>query len=152
METIRNMHDSTIKGLQNLIEINIDSAKGFEQAASTINEPRLNTLFRETGAQRAAFAVELKRFVASSGEKPEDDGSAKAALHRWWLNVRGSIKDDNAHSVLSEAERGEDAIKARYEEVLKDNPGTPVSDVLHRQYASVKAAHDRIRDMRDATA
>lgn len=152
METIQNMHDSTIKGLQNLIEINIDSAKGFEQAASTINEPRLNALFRETGAQRAAFAVELKRFVASSGEKPEDDGSAKAALHRWWLNVRGSIKDDNAHSVLSEAERGEDAIKARYEEVLKDNPGTPVSDVLHRQYASVKTAHDRIRDMRDATA
>lgn len=152
METVQNMHEKTIKGLQNLIEINIDSAKGFEQAASTINEPRLNALFRDVGAQRAGFAVELKRFVASSGEKPKDDGSAKAAVHRWWLNVRGSIKDDNAHAVLSEAERGEDAIKARYEEVLKDNPGNPVSDVLHRQYSSVKAAHDRIRDMRDATA
>ena len=66
--------------------------------------------------------------------------------------MRGSIKDDNAHAVLSEAERGEDAIKARYEDVLKENPGNPVSDVLHRQYASVKAMHDRVRDMRDAMA
>lgn len=152
METVQNMHDKTINGLQDLIEINIDSAKGFEQAASTINEPRLNSLFKDASAQRAAFAVELKRFVASSGEKPKNDGTAKGAVHRWWLNVRGSIKDDNAHAVLSEAERGEDAIKARYEDVLKNNPGNPVSDVLHRQYASVKAMHDRVRDLRDATA
>ena len=44
------------------------------------------------------------------------------------------------------------AIKARYENVLKETAGSPYNAVLQRQYASVKEAHDTIRDMRDARA
>ena len=77
METIQNMHDKTIKGLQSLIEVNIDSAKGFEQAASTINEPR-STRSSKTPARHAAFAVELKRFVASSGRSQRTTAARRA--------------------------------------------------------------------------
>jgi uncharacterized protein (TIGR02284 family) len=53
------------------------------------------------------------------------------------------------HAMLSEAERGEDYIKGKYEEILKGTAGSAVTDVLNRQYRAVKIAHDRVRDLRD---
>jgi uncharacterized protein (TIGR02284 family) len=152
METITNLNDETIKGIQSLIEINIDSSKGFDQAAEKIENDQIANLFRECGRERDKNAGELKVAAAINNEEPEDSGSLKGTAHRWWLNIRGTVTGGNEHTVLADAERGEDAIKKRYEEVLKDTAGSPLNDVLQRQYAQVKARHDQIRDMRDARA
>jgi uncharacterized protein (TIGR02284 family) len=37
-----------------------------------------------------------------------------------------------------------------YEDVLTETAGSAVHDVLQHQYAKVKAAHDVVRDLRDA--
>jgi conserved hypothetical protein len=152
METITNLQESTIDGLQDLISINIDSAKGFAHAADKIENRDIAMYFRRCGDRRRQFAGELQRAVGINGEEPKDDGSVKGILHRWWLDLRGTVAGGDEHSVLSEAERGEDAIKERYEKVLKETTGSPLNAVLHRQYASVKETHDTIRDMRDARA
>ena len=146
------LRDETISKLQDLIEINIDSQKGFQQAAETIEEPKMATLFRQIARDRAANATELQRFVAVNNETPEDDGSAMGAMHRWWLSARGALNGGDDYVVLIEAERGEDAIKHKYEDVLKETAGSPMNDVLTRQYATVKSQHDQIRDLRDARA
>ena len=152
METISNMNASTIEGLQDLIAINIDSAKGFSAAAEKIENRDIAMYFRRCGSRRQRFADELQNFVAANAEEPRESGTVKGTMHRWWLSLRGSVTDGNEHTVLADAERGEDEIKARYENVLKETAGSPVNDVLHRQFASVKEAHDTIRDMRDARA
>ena len=56
------------------------------------------------------------------------------------------------HSILAECERGEDVIKNKYEDLIPKIAGSPVTSLLNQQYAQVKAAHDRIRDLRDAWA
>lgn len=150
LETKTGLNEATIKEVQKLIEINIDSGKGFAEAAENIENRAVARYFRECGARREGFAAELQRYVARSGEKPEDSGSVKGTLHRWWLDVRGTVQDGDEHAVLAEAERGEDAIKERYEKTLKNTAGSALNDVIQRQYASVKADHDAIRDMRDA--
>ena len=150
METVDNLNDKTVKKLQDLIEINIDSSKGFVTASENIGNTRISGYFRECAGRRSNFANELQGFVPWNGDEPKDSGSIKGTVHRWWVDLRGTVQDGDEHAVLAEAERGEDAIKERYEDVLKETAGSPLNAVLQQQYASVKADHDAIRDMRDA--
>lgn len=149
METKTNLDEKTIETLQELIQINLDSQDGFQQVAEKTDDTRVAQLFRSLGQERGAQAEELKSLVMVNSETPEDSGSFAAAAHRVWIDLRAALGGD-AKVMLIEAEKGEDAIKEKYEEALKDEPGTAVSDVLHRQYAAVKAGHDKVRDLRDA--
>lgn len=149
VETKANLRDETITKLQELIQFNIDSQKGFMQAAETIKDPTVAALFRRIASDRAENAVELKAHVAFNDDEPRNDGSMMGAMHRWWLSARGALSGGDDHVVLSEAERGEDAIKQKYEAVLKELPGTAMNDVIIDQYARVKDQHDGIRDLRD---
>ena len=98
------------------------------------------------------MAAPSKTLVAKKPEAPQDAKSIKGTLHRWWLNLHGTVRAGEEHAVLSDAEAGEDAIKHKYEEVLKDTASSPIQSVLNEQYQRVKAGHDTIRDLRDMTA
>lgn len=152
LETKHNLDQKTIGDLQKVISINLDSAKGFRTAAEQIGNENIAGLFRACAEERDTMAHECQALVGANATVPEDDGSLLGAAHRWWLNIRGTVQDGDEHALLSEAERGEDAIKHLYEKVLEDHPGSAVNDVLQRQYAAVKARHDQIRDMRDLAA
>ena len=149
IESLTNLNESTISGLQKLIRYNIDSYEGFRDAADEVKDANVATLFRELGAERAALANELQQHVEYSGEESEDDGTMMASVHRTWIKVRSLINGGDAFPILCEAEKGEDQIKAAYEDVLKETAGSAVNDVLTQQYAKVKAGHDRVRDLRD---
>jgi uncharacterized protein (TIGR02284 family) len=149
-EVLVTMSDHTASLLQELIRLNIDSAEGFTASAEVVDDARVAELFREYAAQRTANATELKASVAFHGDHPADSGTTRGTLHRWWLELRSTVAGGSAANVLAEAERGEDAIKHRYEEALKECAGSPIAELLMTQYRGVKAAHDHVRDLRDA--
>ncbi len=150
-ETTTTLNTQTIEHLQDLVRINRDSAEGFRKAAELIQDLKLTELFLQIAGQREAFARELRGYVELNDEDGDISTSWEGMFHRWWLDVRALLSSGNDHAVLAEAERGEDKIKEMYEDVLKDTAGSPLNDVLMRQYAEVKVWHDAIRDMRDAT-
>lgn len=149
-QTLITMSDQARDYVQGLIRLNIDSAEGFTAAAKQIEDPRIADLFHEYAAQRSQNSEELKAAVAFNGEEPEDSGTTAGTLHRWWLEIRGTVTGHDAANVLTEAERGEDSIKHHYEEAIKECSGSPIIQLLKKQYENVKAAHDRVRDLRDA--
>lgn len=145
------LKEKTVDRLQKLIRYNIDACNGFNEAADKIDHEAVATLFRRLGEERRRQAEELKQFVTvASDEKPEDSGSATAAMHRAWIDLRAALNGGDPYVILIEAERGEDAIKGEYEDVLEETAGTPVNDVLLRQYMQVKRAHDSVRELRDS--
>lgn len=150
IETHHNLREETIEKLQTLIRYNIDAYDGFQKGAESIDNPNLASLFRDLAKERAAMARELQEYVEWNDEEAEDDGSIQAAVHRVWMTIRTKLNDGEPYHILAEAERGEDYIKEAYEDTLKEIPGSALNDVLQRQYARVKAAHDRIRDLRDS--
>ena len=150
METKTTLEESTIDGIQKLIRYNIDSAEGFEGAAKEIKTESVATLFRDMALERHSLAAELQTYVEVNGEEAVDSGSVLAAVHRTWISARSMINGGAAYPILCEAEKGEDYIKAAYEDVLKDTAGSAMNAVLTQQYAKVKAGHDRVRDLRDA--
>lgn len=150
MEPMANLREETIEKIQGLIEINIDSYEGFKDAAESVENQALSSLFRDLAATRSTFASQLQGFVRINGEEAEDSGSLRGSAHRAWLNFRSALNGGDAKVILIEAERGEDAIKEKYEDVLEETAGTPLNGVLIRQYQAVKAGHDRVRDLRDS--
>lgn len=148
-ETKLNLAPETMDLLRELIVVNHDSRDGFRHAASQIEQVNVANLFMQLADERDHQARELMTMLNLNQQDPPQEGSMMAAAHRTWMDLRTAL-GGGLQAVLDEAERGEDQIKAKYEEAMKANPASPVSDVLHRQYASVKAAHDRVRDLRDA--
>ena len=152
LETKTDLSADSIKHLQDLIQVNIDSKDGFNESAEEIKDDRIAALFRQIGQVRAKNADELQGLVALNNEEPVERGSIAAAVHRGWIDLRSKVTGgDNAH-VLAEAARGEEHIVEQYEESLKGDPGSAISDVLHRQLAEVKAHSDQIHDLHKAYA
>jgi uncharacterized protein (TIGR02284 family) len=150
IETKQNLTPDTLEKLQSLIQISLDSEKGLLEAAKQIEDENITSVFLDLSEDRAKNAKDLQTFVRWNEEVAQDEGSYIGTFHRVWLDLRSTITGGNAMSILSEAERGEDYIKKLYEEVLIETAGSAMNDVLTRQYATVKAGHDRIRDLRNA--
>lgn len=144
--------DDIITQLQALIELNTDSAKGFAAAAEQVDDPSIAALFRQVGTPRIRFAEELRGVIRDVGKTPNEGGTAAGALHRWWLSLRGRVAKNDEHAMLAEAERGEDAIKEKYEKVLGLVAGTKLHEMLSAQYAQIKQTHDTVKHLRDERA
>lgn len=149
LESKTTLNAETIDVLQELIRVNTDSRKGFHEVADHTDDARLETLFRGLGMQRGLQAEQLKLLVDANGETSKDSGSMAASAHRAWIDLRSALGGGTT-AMLEEAERGEDQIKETYESALKKSAGSAVTDLLNEQYREVKAAHDKIRELRDS--
>ena len=138
--------------IDNLIETLKDGQEGFKQAAESVKDPQLKSLFNDYAQQRARFMVELRSKAQTPDERePDVRGSATGALHRGWINLKSALSRGDDHAILAECERGEDSAAEEYQKALNDGLSEPVREIVSRQYAEIKATHDRIRDLRDAT-
>jgi uncharacterized protein (TIGR02284 family) len=137
------LNDHDIDVLNSLITTTIDSAAGFERAAEDSQSGRFAALFRDFGAERRQVVAQLQGTVRSFGGTPNDDGSLKADLHRRWLDLRAAISSGNGDAaIVAEVERGEDYIKAKYEEALADPKLSGGMAAVQQAYESVRAGHD----------
>jgi len=137
--------------LNNLIETLKDGEEGFKQAAEAVSDPKLKSLFRDYSQQRSRFAAALQSEARRHGEtEPETNSSATGALHRGWINLKSAITGGGEHAVLAECERGEDSAVEEYKKALEDSLAPSAQEIVSRQFTEIKAAHDRIRSLRDA--
>ena len=139
-----------ISTLNNLIETCKDGQNGFQTAAEDVENSNLKSVFYEFGQQRAKFVGELQTLVRELGGDPENTGSTAATLHRGWINIKSVLTGKDEAAILNEAERGEDIAKNAYEKAAAMSLPANVSSVIQKQYAEVKMAHDKVRDLRDA--
>lgn len=149
LETIRHLDENTLLGLRHIIRINIDSGMGFAAASNRIENNHIAQFFRECGVRRDANAAVLSKYIEWSNQAPPESGTMGGAVRRWWVEVREVVQNGSELGVLTQAERGEDAVKRAYEHVLTSTPGSPLNRIIQEQYFGVKADHDAIQEMRD---
>lgn len=137
--------------LNALIETCKDGQAGFYSASESVKNPDLKSLFITLSMERQEFVTELQNLVRGLGEDMEESGSMAGALHRGWIDLKSALSSGDEHGILAECERGEDSAVAEYRDALDHTELTPqVRAAIQKQYASVQAAHDRIRDLRDS--
>jgi uncharacterized protein (TIGR02284 family) len=143
-------NDNVISTLNNLIETCKDGENGFRTAADGVKNGELKTLFHTYSQQRGQFAAELQAEVRGLGGDPEKTGSVAASLHRGWINIKSTVTGEDEGAVISECERGEDSAVSNYQDALKENLPVNIREVIERQFAQVKEAHDRFRALERA--
>jgi uncharacterized protein (TIGR02284 family) len=86
--------------------------------------------------------------VRSLGGDPEDDGAVLASAHRMFVNLRASATSNDNKAVVDEVERGEDHIKAEFEDALKDSDVSPtMMSLIVETGTSVRSGHDQMCDI-----
>ena len=135
--------DHDIDILNSLITTTIDSALGFERSAEDADAGRFAQFFRDFGAERRQVVARLQDYVRALGATANDDGSLKADLHRRWVDLRDVFSRGDG-AIIAEVERGEDYLKAKYDDALADTRLAPNTlAVIREAYQSVRAGHDQ---------
>ncbi|MPR36692.1 ferritin-like domain-containing protein [Salmonirosea aquatica] len=138
--------------INDLIEINNDRVAGFEKALEDIEEENLDlkAVFQGYARQSRQNALELAALV-DDPQQVETGESVSGTLHRAWIDVKSLFGGSDRASILSEAERGEDAIKKAYRDALAsgDLPAGALGTVTS-QAEKINAAHDEVKALRDA--
>jgi len=144
--------NQTIDVLNELIETNRDGQQGFQEAADNIQNSDLKQFFANASLERARFAGELQQEVRALGGDPADSSSTAGALHRAWIDIKGTFTGRDESSILSECERGEDSAVKAYRDALKQDIAVNVRTVIENQLASVQSVHNMVKQYRDSYA
>ena len=81
-------NEDHIKLVNGLVEITIDSADGYEEAAKDAQSSRFKTLFQARAQERRGIVSDLQAEVRRLGGTPDDDGSI-LAIERHVFDARG---------------------------------------------------------------
>lgn len=137
-------NDHAVRVLNRLIETTLDSANGYREAAE--HSVRYSGAFSERASSRLDLARQLQQEVRTFGGEPEDDQSIIGKAHNKWVDLKNALvggPDDQA--VVNEVERGEDVIKARFEDALRDEDlPAATRATLMQAYTGIKADHDQV--------
>jgi uncharacterized protein (TIGR02284 family) len=137
-----------IAALNRCIEACVDGEKGYAIASANIREPSLKRLLAGYSEQRAEFVMALQTEIAKLGSFPENQGTAKGAIHRGFTGARVAIEGHTDAVILGECERGELAALATYDDIFAKVPMDSLPAALRillvDQRALIKLAHDEI--------
>ena len=141
--------NSAISVLEDLIQTCKDGQKGYQEAASKVKRSDLKTFFNEQSLERSRFAGELEAELIRLG-KPDKkvSGSVVGSLHRAWIDTKVGLGGDDK-TVLDWLENGEDHAKNAYQKAVTGDLPEDVAPIVRRQAASVQAAHDKVKSLRD---
>lgn len=139
--------DETVKALNYLIGTSIDGENGYREAAEEADSSDLKTRLLQLGQQRASFRGALEQEVMRLGGDPKESGSAGAALHRTWLNVRDAVTGKGDDAILKESLRGEKAALDNYEDVLGRDLPANLKELVAQQHGEIKRAYGELEGL-----
>lgn len=146
------MTKNSVSILNELIQVTKDSEEGFRTAANNVENDYLKQVFMDKANSCKNAISDLQNKVLEMNGDPEESGTLLGAMHRGWVNIKGTLTGKDDHAILVECERGEDVIKAAYTKALESDLSEEIRFLIQKQYEGVKKDHDLIRDLRDRYA
>jgi len=126
--------------LNHLIETCRDAERGLRVAADQVKSDELKRLFLGLAEQRHAFANDLLPHAQRLGGASVSDGTAAAAIHRAWIQVKARLASDPDQAVLEEAVRGERYALHAYDDAMTEMIPPDVRDLVEGQDLGVRVA------------
>jgi uncharacterized protein (TIGR02284 family) len=112
-----------------------------------VKDPSVKSLFVELASQRARFAADLLPYAQRLGGANPADGTTRGALRRGWMALKAALSRSSDTAMITEAEHSEDLALAAYENALADMLPPTARDVVERQRAEIRRAHDRVQSL-----
>jgi uncharacterized protein (TIGR02284 family) len=144
--------DHDIKQLNSLIEITVDSAQGYRDAADGARSSRFSGPFRARAALRFDIAERLQARVKSLGGDAKESGTLPGSTGRPFANLGQKMMGDDK-SVIAEVEAAEHHVKEVYQKVVLDAElSDPVRAAVESEFAQIQSNLDEMRDLKQGTA
>jgi len=131
--------------MNHLIEMCRDEELALRYAADHVMDPSVKALLVELASQRAQFAADLLPHAQRLGGAEAADYTTRGALHRGWMAMKAALVGNSDRAMITEAAHGEDLALATYENALDDLLPPTARDLVERQSAEIRLAHDRVR-------
>jgi len=148
-------NSKNISALNKLIEINNDRIEGYETASKETKDTDLKMLFGELATTSQKNVSELRAEVKNLGGEPEEGTRATGKFFRAWMDVKAALTGNDRHAILDSCEFGEDKALETYESVLEKATSDLTAEqtqLVSQQQTTLRADHDRVKALRDATA
>ncbi len=144
-------NQATIETLNDLIQINNDRIKGFENAVKETEDSELVSVFNNKILESQQFRSTLTKEVQVLGAEGDMGNSVSGTIHRTWLELKAKFTGHSSHSILEDCEFGEDAIKKAYQSALEEEHlPVYIRDILNDQKMILDQSHDEIKALRDS--
>jgi uncharacterized protein (TIGR02284 family) len=144
--------DAALALLHTLLRVCEDSAEGYAIAERDVVDPDWARQFAQFGHQRRKLAEEIQHRITNLRGDARAKPTLTGAVHRAWMDYRAGADANPLRALLAEIERGEDFAVDAYRQALKERDiDATTLQLIQRQYESVQAAHDRIKQLRDRT-
>ena len=148
---MENKNEKTVSRLNGLIEINNDRITGYEKASKENEEGELKSLFMNFAGDSRKHRGELISEVVAHGGTPAEGCTTAGKVYHAWMDIKAALTGKDSKAIISSCEFGEDAAVEAYDDALKtDDLSSRAREVVTRQRATIKQAHDKIKMMRDA--
>ncbi|MDR6301874.1 ferritin-like domain-containing protein [Mesonia maritima] len=128
------------KKLNQLLEKNYDSEKGYKDAAERVENPKMKDFLSEQAQKRYDFGNQLKSEIKNYGKSPDKGGSVKGAAHRAWMDLKAAVSSSKAENIMEEVQRGEQSAIDEYDEVIAEDLPPTTKDILVKQREEIKHA------------
>lgn len=139
--------------LNELLEVARDGERFYFDAADKVTSPELRGTFRQMAEVHRRLMDDLAEHVAARGAAPSPAHTLAGSSRQAYANALATLAPANDTVYLRQVEAVEDRLLHRYERALEqaraDVSGEPVRRVLRRHLMTVRAAHDRMRMLRD---
>ncbi len=139
--------------LNDLIKINNDRTKGYVNAGEEVKsiDVDLQATFNKMADQSRKFAAALTQEVGRLGGEAATGTSTSGAIHRAWLDVKGTFSGKDRQAILDSCEFGEDTAQKAYKTALGSDAemSADTRQLITDQQESLKDSHDTIKKYRD---
>jgi uncharacterized protein (TIGR02284 family) len=146
-------HKKTIEILERLVEVCRDGQNGYRDAAEHVTDSNLRHFFNQQSLERAGFAAQLEEELLKLGEMDLDrSGSASGDVRRAWVDLKATLGGGD-ESLLASVESGDKSAVEAYEKATQEGElPEHLAAIVRRQYASVEAACEHVRMLRETRA
>ena len=149
-----NTNDKLTGVLNDLIRINNDRTKGYENASDEAKsiDVDLQATFNKMANESRKYAAELSNEVQRLGGQPATGTTNSGKIYRAWMDVKATFSGKNRQAILESCEFGEDAAQKAYREALASDAeiSAETRQLITKQQSSLKTSHDLIKKYRDA--
>lgn len=143
--------EDVVDCMQDLLQINHDACRGFEEAAEAIQSDEYEKTFRSLAQEHGAFSNQLNEQVVAYGGERVENGSVTGAAHRVWMDLRAALPGSDLEAVAAECARGQGVAEEAYDQALAKPLPPDVRELVTSQHDAVRASRDRMRRLRAAT-
>lgn len=147
---ILQLTEKTAANLQELIYGLRDSIEHHHAAANQTSDEYVAQTLRSIANRREEILRSIEHFVNLAVMKCDESSTFMGQMRSIWVAFRTALNGGNASIALLEAERAEQKLLSKFEEILPEISNSPINEELLRFFHEVKSGHDVICSLQHA--